>query len=61
MTYILLAAIIALIIAVALQAIKINDLANSFNTQYTRMMDDKTEILRELVKHHRRLNELEKP
>ncbi len=61
MTYILTAAILLLIATVALQAIKIHDLTNSFNTQYTRTMDDKAQIVAELAKHHSRLQELEKP
>ncbi len=61
MTYILTAIILLLIAAVGLLAIKIHDLANSFNTLYTRTMDDKTQIVVELAKHHNRLQKLEKP
>ncbi len=61
MSYILIAAILLLIAAAALQAIKIHDLANSFNAHYTRTMDDKTQIVAELAKHHNRLQKLEKP
>lgn len=72
MTYLLLAAILGLIVACAWLHKRINDLRadlhdvhthvlRQIKREYDARLNDKAQIVAELAKHHRRLQELEKP